>query len=80
MNQHFPDPHLDSYVALRTEAHAELFDKLSKLRAFLGMLNTYGLEHFLAMEEARKAEYLGTCSAWADAAFNALTVWDGTQQ
>ena len=71
------DLHPDSYIALRLEAHAELFDKLSKLRAFLGMLHTYGLEHFFTLDEARKAEYLGTCLAWADEAFNALTVWDG---
>lgn|GEM_PF-1756544 len=71
------DSHPEAYIALRMEAHAELFDKLSKLRAFLGMLNTYGLEHFFTLDEVRKAEYLGTCSTWADEAFNALTVWDG---
>ena len=31
----------------RFEAHAELFDKLSKLRTMLGMLHSNGFEHFL---------------------------------
>lgn len=80
MNHPTPDSHPEAYIALRLEAHAELFDKLSKLRTFLGMLHTHALDHFLTMDEACKAEYLGTCSAWADAAFNALTVWDGADR
>lgn len=80
MTHPIPDSHPEAYIAQRMEAHAELFDKLSKLRALLGMLHTYGLEHFFTPDEARKAEYLGTSSAWADEAFNALTVWDGADR
>ena len=61
----------------RYEAHAELFDKLSKLRAFLSMLYAGGFEHFRAMDEVRQAEYLWTCLDYAEGAYRALTVWDG---
>ena len=61
----------------RYQAHAELFDKLSKLRAFLSMLHAGGFEHFRAMDEVRQAEYLWTCLDYAEGAYTALTVWDG---
>lgn len=61
----------------RFEAHAELFDKLSKLRTMLGMLHSNGFEHFHRMDEARQAEYLWTCMEFADGAYNAMLVSDG---
>ena len=54
----------------RYQAHAELFDKLSKLRAFLSMLHASGFEHFRAMD-------VWTCLDYAEGAYTALTVWDG---
>lgn len=62
----------------RLQAHADLFNNLSKLRAFLGMLHASGFEHFRCMEEVRQAEYLWSCLDCAENAFTALTVWDGT--
>ncbi|MDF6450833.1 hypothetical protein NMT55_25130, partial [Escherichia coli] len=59
------------------QAHAELFDKLSKLHAFLSMLHASGFQHFPAMDEVRQAEYLWTCLGYAEGAYTALTVWDG---
>ncbi|KHK55379.1 hypothetical protein PI87_13585 [Ralstonia sp. A12] len=61
----------------RYQAHADLFDKLSKLRAFLSMLHAGGFEHFRALEEARQAEILWTCLDYAEGAYTALTIWDG---
>nr|WP_311526939.1 hypothetical protein [uncultured Ralstonia sp.] len=61
----------------RFEAHAELFDKLSKLRTMLGMLHSNGFEHFKSMEEMRQADYLWTCMEYADGAYNAMLVSDG---
>ena len=61
----------------RYQAHAELFDKLSKLRAFLSMLHASGFEHFRAMDETRQAEYLWTCLDYAEGAYKALTIYDG---
>ena len=60
----------------RYQAHAELFDKLSKLRAFLSMLHAGGFEHFRAMDEVRQAEYLWTCLDYAEGAYRALTIYD----
>ncbi|WP_439889531.1 hypothetical protein ACS7SF_09370 [Ralstonia sp. 25C] len=60
----------------RYEAHAELFDKLSKLRAFLSMLYADGFEHFRSLDETRQAEYLWTCLDYAEGAYRALTVQD----
>ncbi|GCB05833.1 hypothetical protein [Ralstonia sp. SET104] len=61
----------------RLEAHAELFDKLSKLRTLLGMLHSNGFEHFKSMEEMRQADYLWTCIGYADGAYNAMLASDG---
>jgi hypothetical protein len=65
-----PDPH-------PYQAHAELFDKLSKLRAFLSMLHAGGFEHFRSLDETRQAEILWTCLDYAEGAYTAMTVWDG---
>lgn len=69
----FPQPPDDR----RLRAHADLFNNLSKLRAFLGMLHASGFEHFRCMEEVRQAEYLWACLDYAEKAFMALTIWDG---
>jgi hypothetical protein len=61
----------------RYQAHADLFDKLSKLRTFLSMLHATGFEHFRAIDDTRQAEYLWTCLDFAEEAYRALTVWDG---
>jgi hypothetical protein len=63
----------------RFQAHADLFDRLSKLRTLLSMLHASGFEHFRALEEVRQAEYLWTCLDYAEGAFKALTIWDGTE-
>jgi hypothetical protein len=31
------------------------------------------------LEEVRQAEYLWTCLDYAEGAFKALTIWDGTE-
>lgn len=61
----------------RFQAHADLFDRLSKLRTLLSMLHAGGFEHFRGLEEVRQAEYLWTCLDYAESAFKALTIWDG---
>ncbi|GCB06012.1 hypothetical protein [Ralstonia sp. SET104] len=61
----------------RLEAHGELFDKLSKLRAMLGMLHSNGLEHFRELDAPRQAEYLWTCMEYANEAYAAMLVSDG---
>ncbi len=63
----------------RHQAHAELFDKLSKLRAFLSMLYADGFEHFRSLDETRQAEYLWTCLDYAEGAYKALTIQDGIE-
>nr|WP_311529943.1 hypothetical protein [uncultured Ralstonia sp.] len=65
--QAFPD-------ARRYQAHVDLFDKLSKLRAFLSMLHSTGFEHFRSLDETRQAEYLWTCLDYAEGAYRALTI------
>ena len=61
----------------RHQAHADLFDKLSKLRAMLGMLHADGYEHFRTLDGTRQAEYLWTCMEYADGAYRAMVVSDG---
>ncbi|MFP4591726.1 hypothetical protein [uncultured Ralstonia sp.] len=61
----------------RFEAHAELFDKLSKLRTLLGMLHSGGFDHFRRLDETRQAEYLWTCMEYADGAYAAMLTSDG---
>lgn len=61
----------------RYQTHADLFDKLSKLRAFLSMLHAGGLEHFRSLDDARQEEVLCACLDYAESAYKALTVWDG---
>lgn len=67
-----PDPR-------RYQAHADLFDKLSKLRAFLSLLHSGGFDHFRALEESRQAEILWACLDYAEGAYKALTIWDGIE-
>ncbi len=38
------------------EAHATLFDQLSKLRTLLGMLHTGGYDHFQRLDTNRQTE------------------------
>ena len=66
-----------SFDPKRLEAHAELFDKLSKLRTLLGMLHSNGFEHFRGLDENRQADYLWTCMEYADGAYDAMLVSDG---
>ena len=66
-----------SFNPKRLEAHAELFDKLSKLRTLLGMLHSNGFEHFRGLDENRQADYLWTCMEYADGAYDAMLVSDG---
>ena len=61
----------------RLEAHAELFDKLSKLRAMLAMLHSNGFEHFRELDAPRQAEYLWTCMEYVNDAYAAMLVSDG---
>ena len=63
----------------RYQAHVDLYDKLSKLRAFLSMLHSSGFEHFRALDDTRQAEYLWTCLDYAEGAYTALTIWDGIE-
>ena len=67
-----PDTH-------RFQAHADLFDQLSKLRSLLSMLHAGGFEHFRALEEVRQAEYLWTCLDYAEGAFRAMAIRDGIE-
>ncbi|WP_296229153.1 hypothetical protein [Ralstonia sp. UBA689] len=67
----------ESFNPKRLEAHAELFDKLSKLRTMLAMLHSNGFEHFRSLDETRQAEYLWTCMEYADGAYQAMLASDG---
>lgn len=58
------------------EAHATLFDQLSKLRTLLGMLHAGGFDHFQRLDTNRQAEYLWTCMELADAAYAAMLTAD----
>lgn len=61
----------------RLDAHAELFDRLSKLRTMLGMLYANGFEHFHGQDVSQQAEYLWMCKEHADSAYKAMLVSDG---
>ncbi|KMW46787.1 hypothetical protein PQH03_18860 [Ralstonia insidiosa] len=62
----------------RTDAHAELFDKLSKLRTLLTMLHAAGFDMFRRLDVMRRqAEYLWMCIELGDQAYQALLVSDG---
>lgn len=61
----------------RTDAHAELFDKLSKLRTLLTMLHADGFDMFRRLDVRRQAEYLWMCIELGDQAYQALLVSDG---
>ncbi|KHK54777.1 hypothetical protein PI87_14320 [Ralstonia sp. A12] len=70
-------PTPDTFAPQRLEAHAALFDRLSKLRTLLDMLHANGFEHFHRLEANRQAEYLWMCKEHADGAYDAMLVSDG---
>ncbi|WP_439890078.1 hypothetical protein ACS7SF_12480 [Ralstonia sp. 25C] len=70
-------PTPDSPDPRRVEAHAELYDKLCKLRMMLAMLYAGGFDHFKRIDTALQADYLCTCVQYAEDAYTAMLVTDG---